>query len=251
MVQEVIEMITKMLEKAHTADSVFPPTDLYDEGWMLRILSFMQSEGIECLPFDFHPDAKWFSEALVYSPFLPRYRRDPLAESHTHLDGVVGHFYFLPNTKLGLALEKNATQFVVLEAKMFSRLSKGTKNARYYDQAARTVACMAWTISESNKSVNDFDSLAFYVIAPKEQIDSGVFSSQVSKASVREKVKRRINAYVDEDDKYGELQTWYDHFFIPTLEQIDMECISWETAVEKSGRLSVQNFYDRCLVFNV
>lgn len=62
-----------MLEIAHTDAAVFPPTDLYNEGWMLRILLSIQSEGAKCLPFTFQPGAKWFSEALIGSPFLPRF----------------------------------------------------------------------------------------------------------------------------------------------------------------------------------
>jgi hypothetical protein len=250
MVEEAIEIVTKMLEKAHTDESGFSATDLYNEGWMLRILLHLQSEGTECLPFDFRPETEWFSEALLYSPFLPRYRGDRLAETHTHLDGVVGHFYFLPDTKRGLALAKDATQFVALEAKMFSRLSKGIKNARYYDQAARTVACIAWTISLSNVSVSNFDSLAFYVIAPEQQIAAGVFSSQVDKSSIRKKIERRIDGYVDEHDKYEELQTWHEDIFIPTLNRIHVDCISWERAVEKTDSKSIRDFYERCLRFN-
>ena len=51
------ERIKKMIEIAHTKDAVFPSTDLYNEGWMLRILLSIQSEGIDCFPFKFHPGA--------------------------------------------------------------------------------------------------------------------------------------------------------------------------------------------------
>jgi len=64
-----LERIIKMLEIAHTEARVFPATELYNEGWMLRILLSVQSEGTKCLPFDFQPEARWFSEALVGSPF--------------------------------------------------------------------------------------------------------------------------------------------------------------------------------------
>jgi len=40
-----VEMISKMLELAYTDAAVFPPTILYNKGWMLRILLSLQSEG--------------------------------------------------------------------------------------------------------------------------------------------------------------------------------------------------------------
>jgi hypothetical protein len=245
-----LDRIKKMLEIAHTDDAVFPPTDLYNEGWMLRILLSIQSEGIDCFPFSFQPGARWFSEAQISSPFLPRKRGDPLAESHTHLDGAIGHFDFQPGTKTGLALTPDATQFVVIEAKMFSSLSKDITNADYYDQAARTVACIAWAIGQSGRLVSDFDSLGFYVVAPQEQITGGTFTLQIKKSSMREKVEHRISGYSGEGKKYDELQTWYKDFFIPTLDHIGISCLSWETVIDKIDNTSIRDFYDRCLRFN-
>jgi len=244
------ERIKEMLERAHTDAAVFPPTDLYNEGWMLRILLSIQSEGTDCFPFLFQPEAKWFSEALIASPFLPRFRGDPLAEGYTHADGVIGHFKFQSGTKTGLALTPNSTQLVATEAKMFSPLSKGTKNAKNYDQAARTIACIAWTIGQSDNAVDDFESLGFYVIAPQEHIKDGVFSSQTSKSSIKEKVRLRVNSYSDECKIYDELQRWYEVFFNPVLGHIDIKCVSWESMVDKVGDSSVRNFYRRCIKFN-
>jgi len=242
--------IRRMLESAHTDNAVFPPTDLYNEGWMLRILLSLQSEGIDCFPFAFHPGARWFSEALISSPFLPRSHKDPLGEKHTHLDGVIGHFHFLSGTKVGFALTPDATQFVAIEAKMSSSLSEGVTHAKYYDQAARTVACIAWVIGQSNRSVNDLESLGFYVAAPHEQIKQGIFSAQVDKSSIREKVKRRISAYSSDSKKHNELQMWYKDFLNPTLEHTDIRCVSWESLIDKIHDTSIRNFYDRCVTFS-
>ena len=244
------DKIIEMLKIAHTDAAVFPPTDLYNEGWMLRILLSIQSEGTKCFPFDFLPGVRWFSEALLGSPFLPRFRGDPLAEGYTHSDGVVGHFEFHPDTKTGLTLTTYATQFVVLEAKMFSHLSKGITNAKYYDQAARSVACIAWTISQSSRVVEDFESLGFYVIAPHEQIAGDVFSSQMDKSRIRDKVERRVNGYSNEGEKFDELQVWFNDSFVPVLERFDIRCISWESVIDKVDDASIREFYNRCLRFN-
>ncbi len=249
MENNALRRIIKMLKMAHTNKTVFPPTVIYNEGWMLRILLSLQSEGTDCFPFAFRSGAQWFSEALIASPFLARSRGDPLAEGYTHLDGAVGHFEFRPDTKAGLTLSADATQLVLLEAKMFSRLSRGITKAKYYDQAARTMGCMAWTIFQSDRSGSDFESLGFYVVAPEEQISRGVFSAQVDKSSIRKKVERRVSAY-EEDDHYGELETWFEAAFLPTLEQTDIRCVSWESAIEQLDDSSIREFYQRCLKFN-
>jgi len=254
----VPKLIYKMLEKAHTDETVFPPTTLYKEGWMLRIILQIQSEGVNCLPFSFLPGARWYSEALIGSPFLkrPARKRDSLYENYTHLDASVGHFDIRPGTKTGLELRADSTQFVAIEAKMFSTLSKGIKNDPDYDQAARIVSCIAWAIKQSNRVAEDFESLGFYVIAPREQINRGVFSSKVNMHSIQEKVERRIDAYSDDYEKHSELKIWHDDFFIPTLELIDIHCISWENAIDtirlidyENGSV-IHNFYNRCLRFN-
>jgi hypothetical protein len=219
---------------------------------MLRIVLSNQSEGIECLPFAFHHGARWFSEGKIDSPFLARYRkpRDPLAESHTTPDAAIGHFTIRPGTKRGLTLTADSKQFVVTEAKIFSKLKKDTTNAKYYDQAARTIACIAWEIGQSDRSVNDFESLGFYVIAPERRIARGIFSSQLKRPSIRKKVNRRVSAYVDDKEKRRTLRAWHKNFFIPVLDHIDIDCISWESIIDRIDNTSIRNFYDRCLEFN-
>ena len=87
--------------------------------------------------------------------------------------------------------------------------------------------------------------------APIEQIMDDVFSSQVSKSSIKEKVERRISAYSGDDRKYAELQTWYKDFFIPTLRRINPSPVySWESAVDAIDEPDVREFYERCLKFN-
>jgi hypothetical protein len=134
------------------------------------------SRGIRCLPEPFEPGARWFSEARLYTPSAPRTRGDRLAESHTHADGVIGHFEVGRNSRAVLHLAADATQFVITEAKLFSALSAGTTRAPEYDQAARNIACLAWTVSKAKRPVDSFRSLAFWVLAPEKQIRADVFA---------------------------------------------------------------------------
>ena len=71
----------------------------------------------------------------------------------------------------------NAKQLVVIEAKLGSGLSGGVKNAPNFDQAARNVACMANMLHRRNLAPTSFDRLGFHVVAPKRQVDGGVFAT--------------------------------------------------------------------------
>ncbi len=251
-----LDIIWKLMKQADTDSTVFPPTELYNEGWMLRILLAIQAEGKGCFPFSFHQRARWFSEAELNSPFLRRWSstknrpKDPLAEGHTHTDGAIGHFEFRLDTKTGFSLTADSMQFIVVEAKMEKPLSPGVTNEPDYDQAARTVACMAWTIYESNRPVDDLESLGFYVIAPEDRIRKGIFEAEMRKSSIEEKVKNRKNRYRKDEVKYQELQKWFEDFFIPTLERIDIECISWKETINRIGNRSIWSFYEQCREFN-
>ena len=89
----IVRQIARMLELCSTDQNVFPPTDLYNEGWMLRLLLDWHSRNPNAAtPIPFPANSIWYSEALLPSAFLARYRGDELAESWTHADGVIGNF---------------------------------------------------------------------------------------------------------------------------------------------------------------
>src|SRR4051794_16612222 len=87
------EAICKILISAAQSDSPIRPTELFNEGWMLRLLlDQLQTSGSNDHPFRFASGAKWYSEAVLPSAFLARYRGDDLCEGWTNADGVIGHF---------------------------------------------------------------------------------------------------------------------------------------------------------------
>ena len=104
-------------------------TELYCEGWLLRLALTAWSNSIDCLPFAPAPGSRWFADALLYSAFLAERRGDSLAETHSEADAVVGQFEF-GSTKTGVRLARSANQFVVLEAKVFSKLRYAGTRAR-------------------------------------------------------------------------------------------------------------------------
>ena len=247
--------VQRIFESITSEGACIPGTLLYNEGWLLRLVLAAGSKGIDCLPFRFEPTARWFSEALLYSAFLPRFRGDQLAESLTHADGVVGQFLFGPATKVGLGLESKCSQFVVCEAKMFSGLSAGTKRAPTFNQAARNVGCMAETLRRAGLPISLYKSLGFFVLAPASQIEDGVFSSQMTKGEIRNCLKERVRMY-DGESEHNELQKWLDEWALPLVDRMELSCRSWESVIDRVSAAhpeygaSLGEFYQLCLKYN-
>lgn len=243
--------IKAMLEECEAGRPSFPPNVLFNESWLLRIvIDWFGRHGGDRYPLSHLPGSRWFSEAWLPSAFLPRYRGDRLAESRTHADGVIGHFTIGDPGTAGLTLEAGASQFVVAEGKLYNRLSAGVKNASYFDQAARTVACMAEALRRAGRDPALLDDLAFLVIAPQARIDDGVFVWDTSADAIRRKVRRRVEDYAGERDRF--FQDWFE----PTLRRVDLRCLSWEDVIEviafhnpEAGQV-VDTFYGKCLRFN-
>ena len=230
---------------------VFPATILYNEGWLLRLaLDWFSRQGGDTHPLDFVSGARWFSEALLPSQFFARPGGDRLAEGWTHADGVIGHFGFSgPTAEVRLA--DDATQMMVTEAKMFSRLSRGVKNASYFDQAARNVACLAEVLHRAGRRPDQFTSIGFLVLAPAEQIDAGEFDKEMTKQSICDKVSRRVSEYGD-----SAKDRWLLEWFSPTLTKTCVECRSWEGIIDHVNSLDsrfgadLHEFYNMCLQYN-
>jgi hypothetical protein len=247
----IIERIKTMLEACEAGRPAFPPTVLFNENWLLRlVIDWFAGHGGDRYPLSPRAGARWFSEAWLPSAFLPRYRGDRLAESRTHADGVIGHFTIGDPGTAGLALRPEATQLVVLEGKLFNRLSAGVKNAPYFDQAARTVACMAEVLRRAGRDPNQVDDLAFLIVAPQARIDDGAFAWDASHDAIRRKVRRRVEDYA------GERDAWLHDWFEPTLRRLEIRCLGWEELIEAIAFHSpvtgqfLDSFYGRCLHFN-
>jgi hypothetical protein len=254
--------ILKTCESNGNGQQRFPPTEVFNEGWMLRLLlDALQTVDVRD-PLGFLEGAMWYSEARLSSPFCPTKRQDPLGESFTHADGIIGNFEFRKKTKTGFKLTDGARQFIVLEAKMFSNLSCGTKNALGYNQAARNVACMAKTIEQSGIRLDDFKSVGFFVLAPNREMRARRkrntnLETCLQPVSIRSAVSKRIESYPPE--KQDELRLWEKQYFLPLVNRLESEhqlkVLSWEEIIES---IAVKNkvtgevlhqFYDQCLKY--
>ena len=248
----MLEIINRLLHQCSTGNTKFPPTDLYNEGWMLRIVLDWHSMHPDIIsPIAIPADSDWYSEARLPSAFLPRTRRgDKFAEGYTHADGVIGQFCIGTQGISDFTLKPEANRFVVIEAKMFSKLSPGITHAGYYNQAARSVACMADVIRRANVSLAEIQTLGFYVVAPEARIHEGVFKPYMNKRHIEETVKRRVDTY-DEDKS-----DWFNNLFLPVLDNMDVRCIGWEELValmkyeEPEISFSLTEFYSNCMKYN-
>lgn len=221
----------------------FPATHIFNEGWLLRlILDAFQTLGIENHPLQFLEGANWFSESRLSTPF-EHSNKHKLGENATRADGVIGHFSFRKSTKAGLELKSDASQFIVIEAKMFSPISPGVKNEPGYHQVARNLACMAQTIYKSECDIKDFDSLGFFVLAP-EQVRTKLeacFSQEPRPEKnyfpIRDIIHRRIAKYEShERPEVEQLHPWELKAFLPLMDHLEQTkmigFLAWEDCIE-------------------
>lgn len=244
-------LISDLLGSFEPEEPNFRLTEIYNECWLVKLV-LHQASMIEDEEFalGFLPGSTWFSEGLLPTAFKARYRGDKLSESRTNADGVIGHILVGEEGKADLALLPDATQFVVVEAKIHAPLSTGTTNAPGYDQAARNVACMAKVMGRASINPASLSRLAFIVLAPQDSINEGVFSAEMDPASIRRKVQERVGAY------RGELDEWHQTRFLPIMEHIRLQNLSWEeildwiTNHQPDVANDLDDFYRKCLRFS-
>jgi hypothetical protein len=254
-----IKAILGMLENCSTQKTNLPPTILYNEGWMLRLILDWFANHIDCdHELAFSPNCIWYSEALLPSAFLPAYRGDKLAESWTHADGAIGHFDIGKNNTGELSLKSDAAHLVIVEAKMFSKLSSGVTHARYYNQAARNVACIAEVLKRANRKPEHFSHLGFYVIAPEERLvplNEPTFKEYTTENSIMNTVRQRVEEYKT-TRYYSEKQEWFDDWFTPVLQKIKVDMIRWEDVISFIRERTpddgdeLDKFYNLCIKYN-
>lgn len=242
--------ISLLIEALSESNPPFPPTDLFNETWLLRLVLDWYSDhrGFES-PLAFMEGARWFSRGQLPSAFLARYKSDKLAENWTNADGLIGHFDVGKGGRPEITIRRDALQFTVIEAKIHSRLSTGVKNAAYYDKIARAVACMAEILRQAYRRPEDMQTISFYVLAPREQVEERVLSKYLAVETITEKVQRRVSEYG------SERQEWFDNWFLPMMDLITVETITWGDiisviwSVDTKSADQIAGFYQNCLKY--
>ena len=222
-----MDLITNLLSSFDPQNPNFRPTEIYNENWLLKlVLNQAAAREGNRFPLAFNVESTWFSEAQLPTVFKARTRGDPLAEARTNADGVIGHIVIGKQGKADLELRPDATQLTVIEAKIWSPLSAGTRNAPYFNQAARNVACIAEVFHLADIKPFDIERVEFVCLAPQSAKDKGKFATQLRLENIRSVVKRRVSEYA------GQLDNWHSEWFEPTARKIQIHAISWEETIE-------------------
>ena len=180
--------INKIIDSIDQEQPNLNPTQIYNEGWMTRLLvKFSIEDKLKFKGIDFSSIRHWCSEALISSPFLPRERKDHLAEGHTHADMAIGDFEVNFKCNSEITLKNNSNLFGIVEAKMGSNLSKGTTHAKNYNQASRSLACIAHITKEYTSC-----KIFFAVVAPEETLEKYEIDEQIDKKNYNATNQRQI-----------------------------------------------------------
>ena len=170
----------------------FYKTEFYNEGWMLKLMlarlleNDLKDENIADDLKHIRDAAKrgWMSEGRLSAAFTH--------EQCTHADAVLGDVKVSTASQWGVELKKDAKHFVVVEAKLGSKLSKGVKNSEEFNQAARNVACMMLALHKSPGEIAENQPAYFYVIMP-ECDEKGISAAIEKLKDVFRKVREENN----------------------------------------------------------
>ena len=235
-------------------------TELYNEGWMLRLVLFWFHKNPQCSYNDkisMKQGVHWFSEGRLESPFKKDkelgIKKD---EGYTQADGVYGNIEIGDKGDSDIKLAKNCKQFIVTEAKIYSKFSKRITHIKKYDQAARNIACMYQIVENyrnSDQTNQEIEDIAFYTLLPQSQIeDERTFTEYTSVEHILETIENRIKPY---NGKMKEWKEWFD-YFSDFLNKIKIELISWEEirdfiiSKDKEYGIMLSDFYNKCLKYN-
>jgi hypothetical protein len=250
-ISKLEQCILEVLRSVESSEPNICATELFCEGWLMRLTLSAWKRGINCLPFAPACGSRWFAGAHLYSAFLAEERGDVRAEKHSEADTVVGQFDF-GSSKTGVRLLPMATQFVVLEGKVFSKLRPGTKNALQYDQAARSVGCMAEVLKKAGRTLSEYQSLGFFVLAPEQQIKRRIFERQMDRQHIYDAIVQRVSAYQTGPEQ-EKRRRWLDVWVRPLVKTIELDCISWEDIIQRifsndsAFGAELKESYEKCL----
>jgi hypothetical protein len=256
----VIEIL-RSIETHSDSEKNLLPTELFNEGWLLRLVLDWFSKNRETgFVVSFNKEATWFSEGRLETIFKKE-RGLKAGEGYTEADGVFGNITVgmrnNPNAKgIGdIRLTGNCRQFVAIEAKIQSKFSEKTTNSGLYPQPARYIACMSYVLSKSKFNINNINDLAFYTFLPEKCKHDSTFQEYVKKEHIRDAVKNRVQQFKSHDTCL-EKEKWYDEEFMPFLDRISIALITWEEilehikGVDNESFVMLNDFYLRCKLYN-
>jgi len=187
----IMKNITDIIKSIDSNFPNFPnvnPTLIYNEGWMTRLLvkqSMIEKTKLKGL--DFGKISKWTSEALISSPFV---KAGQYREGYTRVDMALGDFVVNYIKSGKIIISERAKIFGIIEAKMGSNLSKGTKYFKDYNQASRSLACIcSQTYDKKNCEI------FFIVVAPQIKLEKHKIDNQIDLQNMIQQIRNRFKIY--------------------------------------------------------
>ena len=229
----------------------FYKTEFYNEGWMLKLAIACLREINESLSDNLSiiqsaSKKGWMSEGRLSAAFTH--------EQSTHADAVLGDIKIDDNSSWGVAISPNRpTEFVVVEAKLGSRLADKTTNAQGFNQAARNMACMALAMHKAKNFLPDDFTAHFFVVIPEcdgEAIcDANMKISAAKKVIIKEaqnNITHKLRTNFIQKDALEE-----------QLARINAKIITWKSiiqGIQNSSHTDMANklneFYQQALIAN-
>ena len=256
MIEELLEIYNNSKLNKGEPKCIFAENELiFNEGWLLiEILKRCKElKGKTKFPFlPFPDDVKIYTEGQLYTPFKAISKiKGNYAETNTHVDGIVGNYSITKGTKHGIKLDEDFKYLSVFEAKIYSPLQKGIKNADNYSQVSRNIACIINSVIKTNRC--NVQTINFIVIYPR---DSKIKPEKYTEEFVEREIDGRLMKYENDvsanqdDKKYDDFfhfkKQWKDLF-----KDIKIHFITWEEIIsEFEEQDNINSFYDLCKKFN-
>jgi len=222
------------------------PTIIYNEGWMIRLLvieSMIEKLNVGWIDFELLTTKKWTSEAQISSPFEgAELKKHDKYEKKTHADIILGDFdinYEREKKRTEIMIKPHPRVLGIIEAKMGSGLSTGIKNASKYNQASRSICCLA-NVTKENPECEIF----FAIVAPKTKINDqkSKFIDQIGA------VKTEI------EDRFKVAEKEYTSEMRKKVENCKRPIISYEDWIGKikdnDVKEALNKFYAACKTYN-
>ena len=235
------------LWQAATSDTpVFPPDKIFNQHWLLGlVLGWFAEQPVVGHSLNFAPGARWFSGGMIPQPFMKRMGSDKRYDTRIPVDAVVGHFNLSAGDSYTISLSPDATQLLVLETRLFETIAEEDASVRLFSTSARSIAGLVETLRRARLAPDQVEKLGFYLLAPQTQIEKGIFP-EMARQIIQRQVKHRVDDYAGFQDR------WYEDWFLPAFDHVDVQVVSWESVIaaikerDSQGAAEIRDFYQAC-----
>ena len=234
------------IKALHQLSEGINPTIIYNEGWMIRLLvEESKRTGLTVRNLDFSKVNNWTSEAQISSPFegaeLKKHKKN---ETKTHTDIILGDFLTKYGKSTEIEIKTSVKVLGIIEAKMGSNLSTGIKNATEYNQASRSICCLAHMTIESPEC-----EIFFVIVAPETKIEKSKFEKQIG--AVKDEIKNRFKEIGKEIERFSKEYTDEIEKKVENCKKTIISYEDWINEIKDNDVKSELNkFYDKCKKYN-